>query len=126
VSCWLAAVAAASVVSGAWCACCWWLWPVSGWGDDPAAVVGEPKVEESFQIHGCAALRPRDPVSSDAAVTQPSMVVFDEPRDGPLDHRAMLPIHGLELRCSGLGTGVSEELMVFVQVDRTSGFRGGA
>ena len=103
-----------------------WFRPGSGRGNDPAAVVGEAEVEESFQIDRGAALRPSDPVLGDPAVTQPSVVVFDEPRNGPLDHRAMLPIHRVELRCSGLNTSVHEELMVFMQADRTSAFRGGA
>ena len=42
----------------------------SGCSDDPTAVVCEAEVDESFQVHGCASLRPCDPVSGDPSVTE--------------------------------------------------------
>ena len=97
-----------------------WFRPGSGRGDDPTAVVGEAEVEEWFQIHCGAALQQHDPVLGDSSVSPGSVVVFDEPCDSPLYHRAMLAIHRVEPDRSGLETGVREELMVFVQADRTS------
>ena len=56
------------------------------------AVVFEAEVDQSFEVDDGSSSGERDAVAVDAAVTQTTMTVGDEPRDGALDHWSVLSV----------------------------------
>ena len=74
-------------------------------GQCPAAAVSvESEGQEALEVDRGGAVGQPETVAVDAEVAHASVAASDEPRDGALDHRAMLPVAVLPVR---IGRGVT-------------------
>jgi len=92
----------------------------------PAAIPAEAEVEEPSQVDGGGSDGEGLAVAFDSSVADSTVAVGDEPGDGSLDHRSVLPVVGETVTASPFRSSCGEVMIVFGDLEGLAVPGGGA